>query len=437
MGDGMEDGMDSWEGPRRFAVVGSGHRATPFVRALAFDQPEVGVVIAWCEPDPRRMDDHDEILREAGHVPPVRYAPDEFAALLDEQRPDVVVVTSPDATHHRYVVPALRAGCDVVVEQPLTTQLGPAREIAAAAVDAKGELITTFPYRYAPCNVELRRVIADGEVGAVTSVHVEWLIDTVHGAGRDRWRHREKVTSGGLLVHQASHHFDLVNWWLDDVPAVVQALGALWLHGTDDVRAGAVTGRPAQSADAAGAPDDPHRPGLADDNLGVLVGYASGAMLTYSLNAHAPWEGYRVAVNGTDGRAELDVVEHGYVRSECAASAPAPPGDHHGGELNPRPPGERLLVQRRGELARLVPIGAGEAAHGDGPLIDDVLRRGQPRDPIGRRADYRDGLRATAVGIAANRSIATGAPVELASLGLPLDRGGTLPRPLRADGGRP
>ena len=50
-----------------------------------------------------------------------------------------------------------------------------------------------------------------------------------------------------------------------------------------------------------------------EDNLALVVDYSEGATLSYSLNAHSPWEGYRVAMNGTEGRVELDVVERGAV----------------------------------------------------------------------------------------------------------------------------
>jgi hypothetical protein len=57
-----------------------------------------------------------------------------------------------------------------------------------------------------------------------------------------------------------------------------------------------------------------------EDNMAVLVRYDSRALLTYSLNAHAPWEGYRVSVNGTEGRAELEVVERSHVASPSSAA---------------------------------------------------------------------------------------------------------------------
>ena len=58
-------------------------------------------------------------------------------------------------------------------------------------------------------------------------MHFEWALDTVHGADYFRRWHRDKKNSGGLLVHKSSHHFDLVNWWIGDVPARVYARGGL------------------------------------------------------------------------------------------------------------------------------------------------------------------------------------------------------------------
>ncbi|MFD7136709.1 Gfo/Idh/MocA family oxidoreductase [Streptomyces sp. NPDC059894] len=101
----------------------------------------------------------------------------------------------------------------------------------------------------------MKKVIADGAVGKVLSVHFEWLLDTVHGADYFRRWHREKTSSGGLAVHKATHHFDLVNWWLDDTPTTVQALGGLRFYG--DQGAGRLPGpRPSLGRDAAA--DDPY-----------------------------------------------------------------------------------------------------------------------------------------------------------------------------------
>lgn len=441
---------------RRYAVVGTGHRAGMYVGAVTGPHADVAELVAWCDTNPARMAYYDDeagaALGLGGPAGLPRYGADDVARMVVEERVDVVVVTTPDATHADVVARALDAGADVVVEKPLTTTLDGCRTITRAVARTGRDVVMTFNYRYAPRNSTLREVIASGEIGRVTSVHFEWVLDTVHGADYFRRWHRDKDVSGGLLVHKASHHFDLVSWWLRDVPARVYASGGLRFYGDVNAAARGLGDRPARGTGATGDPwaldltDDPRlralyldaeqhdgyrrdqdvfTPGITiEDNMAVVVDYAGGATLTYSLNAHSPWEGYRVTVNGTEGRAELDVVERGAVVLGDDARPVLDPSATPEGVAGAatRPSGERLLVQRHWQAAREVPIPAGVGGHGGGDaiLLMDVFRRDlrEGPDPLGRAAGYRDGLRAVAVGIAANRSMRTGDPVRIADLGL-------------------
>ena len=85
-----------------------------------------------------------------------------------------------------------------------------------------------------------------------------------------------------------------------------------------------------------------------------------------------------------------------------------------------RPAGENLVVQSQFGTARDVPIARGTGGHGggDAQLLVDVFVGGAA-DPLGRAADWRDGLRSVAVGIAGNRSLTTGQAVTIEQLGLP------------------
>lgn len=458
---------DSGGNVRRYAVVGTSARAGMYVGALARDHARDGVIVAWCDPNSVRMSYYDEVLAAAGLPAPARYKPDEFGALLAKEKPGAVIVTSPDHTHPRYTAAALDAGCDVILEKPVATDAEGARllwDAASVAGDQKtAELIVTFNYRYSPRNSALRQVIADGTIGSVTSAHFEWALDTVHGADYFRRWHREKSASGGLLVHKASHHFDLANWWIDDIPVSVYAAGALRFYGDVNAKERGLGERPGRSY---GAPDmegdpfaldlaaddrlrrlyleaekedgylrdrDVFSPGITiEDNAAVLVSYASGAFLTYSLNAHSPWEGYRVSVNGDAGRAELEVVERGHVRSVNdggingrPAVDPMMSGDRQETRDDVRPVSERLVVQRHWEPAYTVPIVSGPGGHGGGDarLLSAIFRRDGSPDPLGQRADYIDGLRSVLVGLAANKSIATQRAVNVSEFGIPLTRG--------------
>ncbi|MFF2631689.1 Gfo/Idh/MocA family protein [Microbacterium sp. NPDC058021] len=439
----------------RYALVGTGSRAQMYIDALAGPYADTAELVAWADPNPGRVDWYERRVTDAGAAAPARFDAAEVGAAVARHGIQRVIVTSPDWTHADIVVAALEAGADVVVEKPLTTTEEGVRRIADAAERTGRQVIVTFNYRYSPRNAELKRVVASGEIGEVTSVHFEWVLDTAHGADYFRRWHRDKQCSAGLLVHKASHHFDLVNWWIDDTPTRVFASGGLRFYGADNAaRRGmgprperGTTDSPLGDAFSLDLRDDPtlralyleqeHHDGYLrdrdvfdsgitiEDNLSLVVDYARGASMSYGLNAHAPWEGYVVAINGTRGRAELSVVERGAVllgdngRPSSIVDPSARP--EHVARSAARPVAERLLVQRHFEAAREVPIPVGAGGHGggDAQLLDDVFR-GVGDDPLGRASTWRDGVRSMAVGLAGNRSLATGQAVPTAALNLPL-----------------
>jgi len=265
-------------------------------------------------------------------LPPM-YTPDQFEAMIEKERIDRVIVTSVDRTHDTYICRAMRAGCDVVSEKPMTID-APRCEAILETLEATGrDLTITFNSRYAPRNSRVKELLMEGVIGAVRSIHFEWLLDTRHGADYFRRWHRDKRNSGGLMVHKATHHFDLVNWWTATAPETVVAMGDLAFYGRANAEARGETrfyARAHGSDIAAGDPfaldlerddrlkrlylDAEHTDGYQrdqsvfgdgisiEDDMAVLVRYASGATMSYHLHAYAPWEGYRVAFNGTRGR---------------------------------------------------------------------------------------------------------------------------------------
>ena len=432
----------------RYALVGTGHRAQMYLDAMRGAHADVAELVAWSDSNPGRLDFYEREFEAAGASVPLRFAPADLERTIAEQAIDRVVVTSPDFTHADLVSRSLLAGADVVVEKPITIDADGLRQIASAIETSGRSVVTTFNYRYSPRNSALRELVGSGAIGDVTSVHFEWVLDTVHGADYFRRWHRDKQSSGGLLIHKASHHFDLVNWWIDSTPERVYASGGLRFYGAANAAARGLGERPTRET-AAGDPfvldlaADPRLKGLyldnehvdgyrrdrdvfdpdisIEDNLALVVDYASGATMSYSLNAHSPWEGYRVMVNGTAGRAELEVVERGAVPigddGVVVVDPSATPLEASADNL--RPEGERLVLQRHWEAAVEVPIPDGIGSHGGGDayLLDHVFNR-ITADPLGRPAGYADGVAAVSVGIAGNLSLATGLPVLVADLGV-------------------
>jgi predicted dehydrogenase len=436
---------------RRYVVVGTGHRVQMYLGAISGDHAGDAELVGLLDRNPGRVQHHLERLRDGGvdTSEVLTGSGDDLEKVITEQQADRVIITTPDFTHADYIVRGLDAGVDVVVEKPLTIRPDYARQIVQAVERTGKQVVVTHNYRYSPRNSALKELVKSGRIGTVLSVNFEWVLDTAHGADYFRRWHRDKANSGGLLIHKASHHFDLVNWWIADVPQQVYARGGVKFYGAENAAARGVAERPER-----GTHDGPHTPWELDlrndptlqalyldneqydgyrrdqdvfgpgvtteDNLAVIVDYAGGPVLSYALNAHSPWEGYRVAINGTEGRAELEVIERAAVltddQGKVVVDPSALPQDagRHGGQ--------RLTLQRHWEPAVDVPIPEGSGGHGGGDalLLKDVFQ-GPGEDWLERPSDWKDGLRSIAVGMMGNESQRSGRPVTLDDLGLGVD----------------
>ena len=71
-----------------------------------------------------------------------------------------------------------------------------------------------FNYRFSPTSKLIKQVLLSGVIGEIASVDFHWYLDTQHGADYFRRWHAFQACSGSLFVHKATHHFDLLNWYL-------------------------------------------------------------------------------------------------------------------------------------------------------------------------------------------------------------------------------
>ncbi len=436
---------------RRYVVVGTGHRVQMYLGAMTGAHRDDAELVALLEPNPGRLAVHANHLAEAGLAMDgvVTGHPDELEKVIADTRADRVIITSPDFTHAGLIVRGLDAGVDVVVEKPLTIDPDSTRRIAEEVQLSGKQIVVTHNYRYSPRNSGLKQLIKNGSIGRPLSVTFEWVLDTAHGADYFRRWHRDKANSGGLLIHKASHHFDLINWLLADAPVQVYARGGVRFYGAENADARGMGPRPER-----GTHDGPHSPWeldlrndarlkalyldnesydgyhrdqdvfgpgvTAEDNLAVIVDYAGGATLSYSLNAHSPWEGYRIYVNGTEGRAELEVIERAAVLVGADGKVVVDPSALPDSSI--RQGGERLTLQRHWEPAQDIEIVQGEGGHGGGDtlLLADVFC-GPGEDWLERPSNWVDGVRSIAVGMAGNESLRTGLPVKVDDLNLGVD----------------
>jgi len=317
-------------------------------------------------------------------------------------------------------------------------------------------LRVTFNYRYAPAHSVLRRLMMEGVVGRPLCVDFSWLLDTRHGADYFRRWHRERQSSGGLLVHKATHHFDLVNWWIDSHPEEVFAFGALGFYGRRNAEArgesypyARYTGQPKARKDPfalfldqsealrglyleaegeSGYIRDRNvfgEPITIEDTLTLTARYGSGVLLSYCLIAYAPWEGLRVAITGDAGRVEMDIVENVTHLRGDAERARASTGAFKEATI-------RVCPMFGAAYEVDVPSGQGGHGGADPVMLEQLFSPSPPPDPYHRAASHVDGAASLLMGFAANESIRTGQRVRTRDLFVIPDR---VPQPPRRQPG--
>ncbi|HGF7785378.1 Gfo/Idh/MocA family oxidoreductase, partial [Enterococcus faecium] len=217
---------------KKYVQVGLGGRARFFYEAIASTYHQTCELVGFCDVSQTRMDYANRILvNKYGQKKVKTCMPSQFEQLLDDVRPAEVIITSVDRTHHDYIIRAMKKGYDVICEKPLTIDEEKAQEIITVQKQTGRSLRVTFNYRYAPYHTKIKELIESDVIGDVFSIHFEWLLNTQHGADYFRRWHRNKHNSGGLLVHKSTHHFDLVNFWLNSRPQKVFAFGGLNFYG--------------------------------------------------------------------------------------------------------------------------------------------------------------------------------------------------------------
>lgn len=425
---------------KRYALVGTGSRAGMFVDAITTTYREDAELVAFCDQSQTRMDWYNAQLGANRDLPPrPTYKAEDFDRMIAETQPHTVIVTTVDATHHEYIIRAMDAGCDVISEKPMTTDIDKLNAIYDAINRTGRALRVTFNYRYAPAYTRFRELVMEGAVGRPLAVNFMWLLDTSHGADYFRRWHREKENSGGLLVHKSTHHFDLVNWWIDSYPQDVIAMGDLLFYGKANAAARGETYDYARYTGVDAAKDDPFalfldekavyrgiyldaeaetgylrdrnvfgEPITIEDTMNVSVRYQNGVLLSYNLVAYSPWEGLRVAITGTKGRIEMDISENiNHLQGDGAAKASK--GAFKSATMRVYPMfGESYAVD--------VPVGDGGHGGADPVMLEQIFSPNPPYDPFHRAASHIDGAASILVGIAGNLSMQNKQLVEIPAL---------------------
>jgi predicted dehydrogenase len=422
---------------KRYAIVGVGGRTEMWQSGLYEFFQDTTEVVGFCDTNIGRLRYYQNFAKKAtGRTIPTFEAKD-FDKMIQETKPDTVIVTTVDSFHHQYIIRAMQLGCDVITEKPMTNT----QEKCQAVIDAQhqyGKILTvSFNYRYSPARTQVKDLLMSGVVGDILSTDFHWMLNTHHGTDYFRRWHSMKKFSNGLLLHKATHHFDLMNWWLSAVPVSVSAMGKKEFYTPEMAKRLGLSSYherchtcPEKSKcgfelDLAANKNlkelyldneqyDGYfrdrcvfRPEIdIEDTMNVLVKYSNSATMSYSLNAFNSWEGYYVIFNGTKGRLEHKIEEMVYVSGDGGVQGGIKPG------------GETIKIFPIRGASSDVEVWKGEGGHGGGDIVmlHDIFDPVKKPDKYLRCADQRAGAYSLLTGVAANFSMKSGNEIKIDDL---------------------
>ncbi len=402
----------------KVALVGTGNRGTySWAKPVIDTYKDYLEMVALCDINPKRVAASKSIL----NINAKTYVARDFDLMIQETKPDIVIVTTTDCFHEKYIVRALELGCNVITEKPIAINAEQCQRIADTENRTGKKVTVGFNARYENQAIEMRKILLSGEIGKIISVDYQECLNTLHGADYYRRWHGKMTYSGSLLLHKASHQFDLVNWLLEAEPVDVQAIGKLSFYGHNNSYRGhncrncdytqkckfywdmtkddMAMKLYANCEDA----DDYYRDGCVwdkridiFDTSAVQVTYDNGTLLNYSMNTFLPFEGQYICFSGEEGRLEVRLNDQQAWDVQ--------------GEME-----FRLTKDRK--TTRFWTLKSSEGGHGgaDERLKDIIFVPGTP-DPLRSKADSRAGIMSSLIGYAARHSIETGQKVKIADL---------------------
>ncbi len=421
----------------KLALVGTGHRGSGFWgNTLLKNFGAYAEFVGLCDINSGRVEHVKKVLGSncASFT--------NFDEMLKSTKPDCVIVTTVDSTHDQFIIKALEAGIDVITEKPMTTDETKCANIIAAEKKSGKKVTVAFNYRHSVHNMQLKEILHSNRIGKITSVDFNWYLNVHHGADYFRRWHGLKQYSNSLFVHKSTHHFDLLNWWLNSEPVEVSAYGSLDHYGKNN----AFRGTNCRSCEHKNnckfywdvlkderltnlyVKNEQYDGYMRDgcvfrneidifDKMSAQIVYANGAVANYSLTTYSPYEGWQIAFNGLKGRIEtwedipyLQKLPEDQSKKHAMEMTQA--DDAIPGEVR-----EIMLMENFAEKHEVFTTPKIKGGHGGGDIrMQRRIFADKNDNPYNVMAGTREGAMSILIGIAARKSIELKRPVKITEL---------------------
>jgi len=198
---------------KRFAIVGCGTIAKKHVQVIE-NHLENAEIVAFQDIIPERARAFAEKSNARAYS--------SVDAMMDDRGDsiDIINILTPSGDHYKKVLELVRYGKPLVVEKPIALVLDEADQIIQECDRYGVRLFVVHQNRYNLPIIKAREALEQGRFGKMVlgTVRVRWKRDQAYydsAAWRGTWTY-----DGGVLTNQASHHIDMLTWFMGSVESV-------------------------------------------------------------------------------------------------------------------------------------------------------------------------------------------------------------------------
>ncbi|MBI9097597.1 MAG: Gfo/Idh/MocA family oxidoreductase [Spirochaetaceae bacterium] len=267
---------------KHFALVGCGTIARKHVHVIQ-NYLDNADIIGLCDKDFERAKQFEQSIG----VPAFKSIKEMMNAISDDI--DIISILTPSGIHFKNVIELVDYGKPLIIEKPIALRLEEADEILHACDSHNVKIFVVHQNRYNAPIIQAREALEKGRLGKLVlgTVRLRWKRDQAY-YDEAKWR-GTWANDGGVFTNQASHHIDMLTWFMGPVESV-KAIGITRLANIECEDTGAAILRFTNGAIGIIEATTATRPHNLEGSISILGEKGSIVIGGFFMNELTTWE---------------------------------------------------------------------------------------------------------------------------------------------------
>lgn len=206
----------------KVSCIGLGHRGFGYLEEMQ-KYPDMFEIVALCETNSVRM----EHAKKQFSIKDEMCFSDENL-FFKNKISDLVIVSTQDQQHVGHAIKALKLGCDVLCEKPISNKESECRKLLKVQKETNGNVFVCHVMRYSPPFVKTKELIENGAIGKLVMIDALEQVAFFHDAHsfvRGNWRN--SIETSPMIIAKCCHDLDLLTWYADSPCDSISSIGEL------------------------------------------------------------------------------------------------------------------------------------------------------------------------------------------------------------------